>query len=754
MAVLAAEIGAAAATAAGELWVGDFTGSGSSEVLAVSQGVGNWQLGTLDMTDPQAPTLTFTGIGNTRGFGVIGNTVWKGRFSAQDRDQLLFYNAGDSTWWLGTVTSTGPTIDWSLLAIKTVQWMPNAGSWVCDLDGTGADTVVAYCAADSSWWAATATGGALNWTQIGETAGLTALQAGGTPAGSFTTSDQQLLGYNGAWHLITLSSAGEPVDVQDVPGPATRVTTFWNDVARLWSVAPFGPDGSDSIITCNLISGDWLNGSLTSPNGPEAPVQADFVTIGNAGGAIDLVSSSVWVASIHGMPTSIVVYSSSSSTWSLGTASTTNQRVDQLAFTPIGVAGESLFGPTQAQIDIVQNNLANLRNFNDYVYTHTDTKLDEALGALEQPSQDPGVGAVLALFEATISVGATFMPLAEAGAFMGTFVNGLLSSWTTNPPSSLGGNLLSWINRYEKTSISFDRQLATYAQNVPAYWSTSFTVNGQTSVLSDLAFTDIPDQDDDPSFYDMVNASILATQQAMWKQILPVSFVALELSDLYVSGDKDEPPISWAQKYYQRHPNAYRDVGVEQGHLPLRRVEDLQLLPGDVTRQHVLAPDEFRCVRHALHRQHSRNNDQCRRLVSPEHGLRRPWHQDRRRLTSLGTLSWVSARSVGDGCRRHRLADSGEHGRVPLLVEVERLAALDPLELDRPQFVPAFLVVADHARLTAQCAVHCESGHRADQLEVALVGRRGPGEVAGLLDQSPSRPRAARRTCSRTRRPG
>ncbi len=55
----------------------------------------------------------------------------------------------------------------------------------------------------------------------------------------------------------------------------------------------------------------------------------------------------------------------------------------------------------------------------------------------------------------------------------------------------------------------------------------------------------------------MVNASILATQQAMWKQILPVSFVALELSDLYVSGDKDEPPISWAQKYYQRHPNAY-----------------------------------------------------------------------------------------------------------------------------------------------------------------------------------------------------
>ncbi|GAA3604812.1 hypothetical protein GCM10022236_03340 [Microlunatus ginsengisoli] len=527
----------------------------------MSQGVGNWQLGTLDVTNPQAPTLTFTGIGNTRGFGIIGNTVWQGRFSAQDRDQLLFYNAGDSTWWLGTVTSTGPTIDWSLLAVKTVQWMPDAGSWVCDLGGTGADCVVAYCAEDSSWWIATALGGALNWTQIGQTAGLPALQAGGTPAGSFTTTDRQLLAFEptntGAWHLITLSGTGEPVSVQDIPAPVTRATTFWNDVARLWSVAPFGPGGADSIITCNLISRDWLNGSLSSPNGPGAPVEAVFVTIGNAGGSIDLLSSWVWVAPITGRPAALVVYSASSNTWSLGTVSTTNQEVDHLAFAPIGVAGETLFGPTQAQIAIVQNNLSNLRNFNDYVYNHTDTKLDEALDALEQPSQDPGVGAVLALFQATIAVGATFMPLEEAGAFLGTFVNGLLASWITSPPSSLGGNLLSWINRYEKTSISFDQQLATYAQNVPAYWSTSFTVNGQTSVLSDLAFTEIPNQDDDPSFYDMVNASILATQQAMWKQILPVGFVALELSDLFVDGDLDHPPISWAQKYYQQHPNAY-----------------------------------------------------------------------------------------------------------------------------------------------------------------------------------------------------
>ncbi len=34
-----------------------------------------------------------------------GNAVWQGRFSGGDQDELLFYNEGDSHWWVGAVTS-------------------------------------------------------------------------------------------------------------------------------------------------------------------------------------------------------------------------------------------------------------------------------------------------------------------------------------------------------------------------------------------------------------------------------------------------------------------------------------------------------------------------------------------------------------------------------------------------------------------------------------------------------------------------
>ena len=72
--------------------------------------------------------------------------------------------------------------------------------------------------------------------------------------------------------------------------------------------------------------------------------------------------------------------------------------------------------------------------------------------------------------------------------------------------------------------------------------------------------------------------------------------------------------------------------------------------------------------------------------------------------------------------------------------DVERLAALDPLELDRPQLVAALLVVADHPGLAAQRAVHREFGHRPDQLQVPLVRRRRAGEVARLLHHHLLRP--------------
>ena len=83
---------------------------------------------------------------------------------------------------------------------------------------------------------------------------------------------------------------------------------------------------------------------------------------------------------------------------------------------------------------------------------------------------------------------------------------------------------------------------------------------------------------------------------------------------------------------------------------------------------------------------------------------------------------------------RELLADRLEHLLVPVLVDVERLAALDPVERDRAEHVTVLLILADHARLTAQRTVDGEVGALLDQREVGVVRRSRAGEVAGLLD--------------------
>jgi hypothetical protein len=551
--------------AGGELWVGDFAGTGTAQVVSFSTQEGNWRLGTL--TAAGSPTVTFADIGNTHGFGVAGNAVWQGRFSGGAGAELLFYNAGDSHWWLGGVTGADPQISWTNPATQAVPWLPGAPVWVVDWDGTGQDRILAYNAADSTWWAGAFAAGGFSWEQIGQTPGLPALSVT-TAAGQFLGTGQQLLGYvpgpalaPGSWQLISLSSSGEPVDVQPVEvEEQLEALSFSYDHAGLWFVAPFAPGGADAILACDIFTGDWVLGWFETPDG--AP-QISFAKIGNSSNMADLATATGWLAppANNALP-ELLVYSPGTEAWALGTPSGSGQEVDALTFSPVAVS-QPLFGPTAAQITIAQDNLAALQAFNDYVYNHTSLDFGLSLQALTEPTQDPGIATVVTLFTSVVAAAAAFVPdgspvwWPSASAFIGTFTNGLLASWASDPPASIAIELAGWADRYQKTSSALDKQLAGYADDVPGNWATSFTLNGQTSVISDLAFTHIPVETVDPCFEDMAAASHLALFQTLWKQILLDRFVVREQPPMDVDGDQDAPPITWAQNYYKKYPNAY-----------------------------------------------------------------------------------------------------------------------------------------------------------------------------------------------------
>ena len=83
------------------LWAGNFTTSGSADMLALSTQEGNWWLGS--MSGSPTPALSFECIGNSRFGDIRTDPFWRGRFKGGAQDDLLFYE-GDGNGWLGSLS--------------------------------------------------------------------------------------------------------------------------------------------------------------------------------------------------------------------------------------------------------------------------------------------------------------------------------------------------------------------------------------------------------------------------------------------------------------------------------------------------------------------------------------------------------------------------------------------------------------------------------------------------------------------------
>jgi hypothetical protein len=62
-----------------------------------------------------------------------------------------------------------------------------------------------------------------------------------------------------------------------------------------------------------------------------------------------------------------------------------------------------------------------------------------------------------------------------------------LASTSRRPRANLNQTFSTLLNRVQQTGLQVDEQLASYYQDVPGNWDVSFTANGQTVALFDLA---------------------------------------------------------------------------------------------------------------------------------------------------------------------------------------------------------------------------------------------------------------------------
>lgn len=153
------------------------------------------------------------------------------------------------------------------------------------------------------------------------------------------------------------------------------------------------------------------------------------------------------------------------------------------------------------------------------------------------------------------------------GNAVASFLSGMLSYWQAeeNTPVSLNSTFSGLWLRLAQTSIEVDTQLAQYHADVVGNWNTSFTYNGQTTSLADLASIDFP-AEDDPQFEAMAGKSLFGLDQSVWKTVLTSNFAVTKWEDVHgptiIKGDtdppdKNTPPVGWDNGYIQNNPAYY-----------------------------------------------------------------------------------------------------------------------------------------------------------------------------------------------------
>ena len=222
----------------------------------------------------------------------------------------------------------------------------------------------------------------------------------------------------------------------------------------------------------------------------------------------------------------------------------------------------------------VQQNLTNMQHMNDQIYNFGLSKYMNAFALLtEQDNDDLGLQIGLNIVEGAFwAVGSVGGP---AGSFFASFLSGMLVYWATDPPASINGSFAQNVLRFQATTQAVDAQLALYSSDLEAHWNDSFTYNGTTYKLSDLAGFDFPNETS-TDWNPMVTAALVGVDQSLWQALLVSSCVVT----YYVSSgdgtdngncllmeykDQNSEPDDWVQGFYSKNPAYYEKLSWYSG---------------------------------------------------------------------------------------------------------------------------------------------------------------------------------------------
>jgi hypothetical protein len=145
-------------------WTGNFTGTGKTEILVWNSSDKNYRLGTFDGNQ-----LGFALAGNSSGFGGAEavSPTWTGNFTGTGKTEILFWYPGDRNYWLGMFT--GNLLGYKLVGNSSIFGGAEATGlfWIGDFTGAGNDELLFYQSGDGSYFLGRFVNGQLHYTFAG-----------------------------------------------------------------------------------------------------------------------------------------------------------------------------------------------------------------------------------------------------------------------------------------------------------------------------------------------------------------------------------------------------------------------------------------------------------------------------------------------------------------------------------------------------------------------------------------------------------
>ncbi len=148
---------------------GDFDGDGYSEILFYDKTGGNWWLYGYD-----GRRFTGRSVSRTPALNLPSDQALLrvGRFSSASREEVMWYDASQKRWWLGTWRAG--VVHWSIAfgnAIHQESSSQTPQLWQGDFDGDGYDELLCY-SRDKKWWMGGYSGRDFGWHLVSDTTSL------------------------------------------------------------------------------------------------------------------------------------------------------------------------------------------------------------------------------------------------------------------------------------------------------------------------------------------------------------------------------------------------------------------------------------------------------------------------------------------------------------------------------------------------------------------------------------------------------